>query len=76
MAKRFFRDRAREIVEEVSGLLGQATQPVNQITEDASAGTAGLLRNVFPAPQRMFDPADKAYKPFLEPFGQTPGGRY
>jgi hypothetical protein len=76
MAKRFLGDRAREIVEEVSGLLGQAAQPVNQITEDASAGTAGLLRNVFPAPQRMFDPADKAYKPFLEPFGQTPGGRY
>jgi hypothetical protein len=24
----------------------------------------------------MFDPADKAYKPFLESFGQTPGGRY
>ena len=76
MAKRMFRDRAREIVEEVSGLLGQSTQPANQITEDVSAGTAGLLRNVFPAPQRMFDPNDKAYKPFLESFGQTPGGRY
>ena len=45
-------------------------------SEEADAGPAGLLRNVFPAPQRMFDPDDKAYKPFLESFGQTPGGRY
>ena len=44
--------------------------------QEAEAAPTGLLRNVFPAPQRMFDPADKAYKPFLESFGQTPGGRY
>lgn len=29
-----------------------------------------------PAPQRMFDPKDKAYKPFLSEFDYTPGGRY
>ena len=45
-------------------------------SEEADAGPIGLLRNVFPAPQRMFDPNDKAYKPFLESFEQTPGGRY
>lgn len=35
-----------------------------------------LTRNVFPAPQRMFDPQDKAYKPFLSDFEQVAGGRY
>lgn len=33
-------------------------------------------RDVFPAPQRMFDPQDKAYKPFLSDFEQVAGGRY
>ena len=35
-----------------------------------------MPRSVMPAPQRFFDPADKAYKPFLQDFGATPGGRY
>ena len=34
-------------------------------------------RSVFPAPQRFFDPADKAYNPKLgSQFEYTPGGRY
>ena len=33
-------------------------------------------RNVMPAPQRFFDPEDKAFKPFLGDMGQQPGGRY
>lgn len=33
-------------------------------------------RNVFPAPQRMFDPQDKAFKPFLSEFPPQAGGRY
>jgi hypothetical protein len=34
-------------------------------------------RSVFPAPQRFFDPADKAYNPKLGGmFEYTPGGRY
>ncbi len=33
-------------------------------------------RSVFPAPQRFFDPQDKAFKPFTSEFGPTPGGRY
>jgi len=45
-------------------------------SEDADAGPAGLLRNVFPAPQRMFDPKSKDFKPFLSEFEQQPGGRY
>ena len=33
-------------------------------------------RSVMPAPQRFFDPNDKDYKPFLNEFDYTPGGRY
>jgi hypothetical protein len=33
-------------------------------------------RPIMPAPQRMLDPQDKAYKPFLSEFEYTPGGRY
>jgi len=33
-------------------------------------------RNVMPAPQRFFDPEDKAFKPFLGDMGEQPGGRY
>jgi len=33
-------------------------------------------RPIMPAPQRMFDPESKAYKPFLSEFDYTPGGRY
>lgn len=36
----------------------------------------GNSRSVMPAPQRFFDPNDKAYKPFLSEFDYTPGGRY
>ena len=58
------------------GLLSGAGALAALAPQEAEAAPTGLLRNVFPAPQRMFDPADKAYKPFLESFGQTPGGRY
>ena len=41
------------------------------------AANAGKLRNVFPAPQRFFDPEDKAFKPFLgQQFEPQAGGRY
>ena len=40
------------------------------------AGKASRVRNVLPAPQRMFDPDSKAFKPFLEDFEFTKGGRY
>ncbi len=33
-------------------------------------------RSVMPAPQRFFDPEDKAFKPFLGDMGKQPGGRY
>ena len=41
-----------------------------------SANKANLERSIMPAPQRFFDPEDKAYKPFLERFDYQPGGRY
>ena len=41
-----------------------------------SANRANLERSIMPAPQRFFDPTDKAYKPFLERFDYQPGGRY
>ena len=41
-----------------------------------SANKANLERSIMPAPQRFFDPEDKAYKPFLEQFDYQPGGRY
>lgn len=68
-----------------SGLLpGVATAGVAGASllgsEDADAGvtsgTKAALRNVFPAPQRMFDPNSKDFKPFLSEFEQQPGGRY
>ena len=45
-------------------------------SEDADAGVGGVLKNVMPAPQRMFDPSNKDYKPFLSDFEQQAGGRY
>lgn len=33
-------------------------------------------RSIMPAPQRMFDPNDRAYKPFLSDFEFQRGGRY
>jgi len=42
----------------------------------AGKGIIGLTRPVFPAPQRMFDPANKAYNPSLSDFDYEPGGRY
>ena len=33
-------------------------------------------RSIMPAPQRFFDPADRAYKPFLRDFDPQAGGRY
>jgi hypothetical protein len=44
-------------------------QPSRPITER-------VTRSIMPAPQRFFDPEDKAYKPFLQDFEPTPGGRY
>lgn len=41
---------------------------------DMITGSGG--RNVFPAPQRMFDPQDRAFKPFLSQFEPQAGGRY
>ena len=46
-------------------------------SQNAEAGAGGtLLKNVMPAPQRMFDPSNKDYKPFLSDFEQQAGGRY
>lgn len=57
------------------GLLGSFFMP-----KDVEAGpltSASKLRNVFPAPQRFFDPEDKAFKPFLgQQFEPQAGGRY
>ena len=58
------------------GVLGAAAAAAALAPDEVEAGPAGLLRNVMPAPQRMFDPANKDYKPFLSSFGETPGGRY
>ena len=37
---------------------------------------AQATRPVMPAPQRFFDPADKAFKPSFSEFEYVPGGRY
>jgi hypothetical protein len=42
----------------------------------AAKGIASLTRPVFPAPQRMFDPANKSFNPSLSDFDYEPGGRY
>tara|TARA_A100000172_G_scaffold73666_2_gene55348 strand:- start:3503 stop:4345 length:843 start_codon:yes stop_codon:yes gene_type:complete len=42
----------------------------------AGKGIAALTRPVFPAPQRMFDPANKGYNPSLSDFEYEQGGRY
>ena len=45
--------------------------------QDILDSQAENLRSVFPAPQRFFDPEDRAYKPFLgEQFEPQAGGRY
>jgi len=55
----------------MAGLLGAGAMMAPQDAE------AGVLRNVFPAPQRFFDPEDKAFKPFLgQQFEPQAGGRY
>jgi len=59
-----------------AALIAAVGLPAAMQSEQTEAGPAGLLRNVMPAPQRMFDPANKDYKPFLSSFGETPGGRY
>jgi|GEM_PF-4478974 len=59
-----------------AALIAAVGLPAVMQSEQTEAGPAGLLRNVMPAPQRMFDPANKDYKPFLSSFGETPGGRY
>jgi len=52
------------------GLLSSASkQGVKQAIDQAT-------RSVMPAPQRFFDPEDKAFKPFLSEFDYEPGGRY
>jgi len=43
---------------------------------NSQAGVGGGLKNIMPAPQRMFDPTNKDYKPFLSDFEQQAGGRY
>ena len=43
---------------------------------NSQAGVGGGLKNIMPAPQRMFDPTDKGYKPFLSDFDQVAGGRF
>jgi hypothetical protein len=43
---------------------------------NSQAGVGGGLKNIMPAPQRMFDPTDKKYKPFLSDFDQVAGGRF
>ena len=45
-------------------------------SDDSYAGGGGVLKNIMPAPQRMFDPTDKKYKPFLSDFDQVAGGRF
>lgn len=55
-----------------AGILGYLAS-----SQNAEAGAGGtLLKNVMPAPQRMFDPSNKDYKPFLSDFEQQAGGRY
>jgi len=56
-------------------LLGAAVMPKN--AEAGPLKNVSKLRNVFPAPQRFFDPEDKAFKPFLgQQFEPQAGGRY
>jgi hypothetical protein len=44
--------------------------------EPAKPVAERVTRSIMPAPQRFFDPEDKAYKPFLRDFDFIPGGRY
>jgi hypothetical protein len=71
---------SRVIPTAATGLLGSTVLGSALAPEDAEAGpltSASKLRNVFPAPQRFFDPEDRAYKPFLgEQFEPQAGGRY
>lgn len=57
------------------GKVSKAKEAVGSLG-DWLLGNIQEPRNVFPAPQRMFDPNDKAFKPFLGDIGFTKGGRY
>ena len=56
----------------------QGKQLVNFVKKNRGEdrGIAALTRPVFPAPQRMFDSANKGYNPSLSDFSYEPGGRY
>ena len=54
------------------GLIRRAVTPEPEAARIPSEPT----RSVFPAPQRFFDPEDRAYKSSLQDFEYEPGGRY
>jgi len=56
--------------------VGTALKGTGMAVKGAAKGIASLTRPVFPAPQRMFDPANKGYNPSLSDFDYEPGGRY
>ena len=56
--------------------VGTALKGTGMAAKGAAKGIASLTRPVFPAPQRMFDPANKGYNPSLSDFDYEPGGRY
>jgi len=59
-----------------TGLQLLSVFPLVGAVKPAAKGVPSLSRSVMPAPQRMFDPNDPAFKPFLKDFEYQPGGRY
>ena len=55
----------------VAEILRRGAEP-----EELAPVAERATRSIMPAPQRFFDPADRAYKPFLQDFEPQPGGRY
>jgi hypothetical protein len=55
----------------VAEILRRGAEP-----EELAPVAERATRSIMPAPQRFFDPADRAYKPFLQGFEPEAGGRY
>jgi hypothetical protein len=55
----------------VAEILRRGAEP-----EELAPVAERVSRSIMPAPQRFFDPADRAYKPFLQGFEPEAGGRY
>jgi hypothetical protein len=57
-------------------VLGALARAVTGSADELPPVAERATRSIMPAPQRFFDPADRAYKPFLQGFEPEAGGRY